>query len=107
MKPLLDENRSRRIVPTLQEAYPGSTQVILEGLERAGDRAIWDFAKSGGFTIVTKDDDFLGLLSLLGYPPKIVFLALGNTTNEQIVDALVRSRREIEDVLANDDIGLV
>ena len=36
MKLLLDENLSRRIVPLLQALYPASSQVVLEGLERAG-----------------------------------------------------------------------
>ena len=81
--------------------------MVPAGLEHASDKTVWDFARSGGFTIVTKDDDFLGLLSVLGYPPKVVLLALGNSTNEQIVDALVRSRTEIESMLSRDDIGLV
>lgn len=33
MKLLLDENLSRRIVPFLQIAFPGSSQVALLGLE--------------------------------------------------------------------------
>ena len=37
MKLLLDENLSRRIVPFLQSAFPGSTQVALLGLETASD----------------------------------------------------------------------
>ena len=37
MKLLLDENLSRRVVPFLQTAYPGSTQVALAGMERASD----------------------------------------------------------------------
>ncbi|MBP6808741.1 MAG: DUF5615 family PIN-like protein [Chromatiaceae bacterium] len=37
MKLLLDENLSRRLVPFLQAAFPGSSQVVLEGLERAND----------------------------------------------------------------------
>jgi len=40
MKLLLDENLSRRLVPFLQAASPGSTQVALEGLERASDLGI-------------------------------------------------------------------
>lgn len=83
MKLLLDENLSRRIVPALQTAYPGSTQVALVGLEHANDREIWVFAKDRGFTIVTKDDDFLGLLALMGHPPKVALLSLGNSTNAQ------------------------
>jgi predicted nuclease of predicted toxin-antitoxin system len=107
VKLILDENLSRRIVPALQEAFPGTTQVALAGLERASDREVWEFAKAGGFAIVTKDDDFLGLLSLLGYPPKVVLLTLGNCTNQQVIDGLVNSRAEIEAALGGSDVGLV
>ncbi len=71
MKLLLDENLSRRIVPLLQDRYPGTTQVILIGLEHTDDRAVWAYAKSNDYVIVTKGDDFNALLSLRGYPPKV------------------------------------
>lgn len=38
MKLLLDENLSRRIVPFLQAAFPGSSQVALLGLETATEK---------------------------------------------------------------------
>lgn len=65
MKLLLDENLSRRLVPFLQSAFPGSTQVALAGLERADDRAIWQYAREHDFVIVTKDADFYDLSLLL------------------------------------------
>lgn len=107
MKLLLDENLSRRIVPALCAAFPETTQVALIGLETAGDRAVWDFAKAGEYVIVTKDEDFIEIQSLLGYPPKVVLLAFGNCTNQQVVDALIRSKAEIETALARDEIGFV
>lgn len=73
LKLLLDENLSRRLVPLLQEAFPETTQVALIGLERANDRTVWETAKRDGYTVVTRDGDFLSLLSMLGYPPKIIF----------------------------------
>lgn len=107
MKLLLDENLSRRIVPALQMAFPGTTQVALAGLERADDRAVWEYAKVADYILVTKDDDFSGLLSVLGYPPKLVRLVMGNCSNQSVIDALVKSREEIEAALANPEIGLV
>ncbi|MBA3596291.1 MAG: DUF5615 family PIN-like protein [Methylibium sp.] len=44
MKLLLDENLSRRIVPALQAAYPGTSQVVLEGLQQASDATVWQHA---------------------------------------------------------------
>jgi len=66
MKLLLDENLSRRIVPFLQADYPDSSQVAMEGLERAGDLDVWRYAKDNDFVIVTKDSDFYELSLLYG-----------------------------------------
>ena len=107
MKLLLDENLSRRIVPSLQEAFPETTQVALVGLEQASDRDVWEFGKTGGYTILSKDEDFLGLLSTLGHPPRLILLALGNCTNQQVVDAMIEARAGIEASFAHDDVGFV
>ena len=107
MKLLLDENLSRRIVPSLQDGFPGSTQVVLAGLERADDRAVWEYARERGYVIVTKDDDFLRLQLLLGYPPKIILLNLGNCTSQQVLSTLVSSQREIDAVLMREEVGLI
>jgi predicted nuclease of predicted toxin-antitoxin system len=107
VKLLLDENLSRKIVPALQEAFPGSTQVALLGMERSDDRELWEHAKSMGFVLVTKDEDFMDLAATLGYPPKLILLRLGNCTNQQILDALLASRSEIEAHLARDDVGVI
>lgn len=55
MKLLLDENLSRRLIPFLQHDYPGSSQVVLLGLEAASDGVVWHTAKDHGFVIVTRD----------------------------------------------------
>lgn len=107
MKLLLDEQLSRRLVPALDPVYPGSTQVALRGLERATDREIWEFARQNGYVIVTKDDDFFGLASLYGFPPKVIRLALGNCPNSQVLEALLRSRSNIERLVSRDDVGWI
>jgi predicted nuclease of predicted toxin-antitoxin system len=66
MKLLLDENLSRRLVPFLQNAYPGSSQVVLLGMESASDREIWQTAKENDFVVVTRDADFEELSVVLG-----------------------------------------
>lgn len=107
MKLLLDENLSRRIVPQLQSNYPGTSHVGLLGLERAEDREIWNFARAKGFIVVTKDDDFQGLVTLEGPPPKVIRLRMGNCGNQQVVEALSRNAAAIESTLADRDIGIV
>jgi predicted nuclease of predicted toxin-antitoxin system len=107
VKLLLDENLSRRIIPALQDTFPGSTQVVLAGLERADDRAVWEYAREHGYVVVTKDDDFVRLQLLLGYPPKVILLRLGNCTAQQVLAALATSQREIQVALMQEDVGLV
>lgn len=107
MKLLLDENLSRRLVPALQAAYPGSSHVVLLGLEQADDRSVWNFAKANDYVILTKDDDFTILMTLFGYPPKVVLLKLGNSTNQAVIAALQTQQESIQSELKNAAVGLV
>jgi predicted nuclease of predicted toxin-antitoxin system len=76
MKLLLDENLSRRIVPFIQNNYPGSTQVALIGLECANKRVIRQYAIDNGYIITTQDADFYEMSLIHGQPPKIVWLKI-------------------------------
>ena len=67
------------------------------GLAAADDGEVWRDAASGGFTIVTKDDDFRQRSFLLGAPPKVIWVRLGNCRTAD-VEALLRAR--YGDVLA-------
>lgn len=107
MKLLLDENLSRRIVESLQLHFPGSSHVSLVGLDQADDRAIWDYAKNYSFVIVTKDDDFQGIQSLLGYPPKFIHITLGNCSNSEVLALLIKSADAMESTLGQPEIGFV
>lgn len=107
MKLLLDENLSRRLVPDLQAEFPGSTQVALVGLGQANDRGIWEYAKLHDYVIVTKDEDFHDLQTAWGYPPKIILLAMGNSANRMVLQALTKSATQLQESLADDRIGLV
>jgi predicted nuclease of predicted toxin-antitoxin system len=58
--------------------------VRLASLDRADDRAIWEFAKANGLTIVSQDSDFADMAALFGPPLKVIWLRCGNQTNEVI-----------------------
>jgi predicted nuclease of predicted toxin-antitoxin system len=87
---LLDEHLSRHLVPRLKGIFPGIKHVVLEGLESHDDRAIWEYAKSRGLVIVTKDSDFLNAVLMLGPPPKVILLQIGNAPTSRIEEVLVR-----------------
>lgn len=58
MKLLLDENLSSRLVRRLSDLFPDSAHVVSKGLLRAPDIAIWEYAKSNDFSLITVDADF-------------------------------------------------
>lgn len=105
MKSLLDQNLSRRLLPDLEPHFPGSSQVQFQGLDTATDLALWEFARAQGYTIVTKNVDFLGLL-LRGFPPKVLWLNCGNVSS-QARDRLLAHVGEIRAFLASDDEGVL
>lgn len=84
MKLLLDEHLSRRLVARLADIYPSASHIVFHGLEHADDMAIWNFAASQGYTIVTKDADFNDIATLRGAPPRIIWLQVGNCTTTTI-----------------------
>lgn len=107
MKLLLDENLSRRIVPAIQARWPGSSQVALLGLERVSDSQLCEFAAAHGYTICSKDDDFHRLVAVRQYRPKLVHVALGNVSNDQVLGALLAAADDIDAVLADPETGVV
>jgi len=103
MKLLLDENLSRRIVPFLQDAYPGSTQIALLGMETASDRDVWQYAREQGYVIVTKDSDFYDLSLLMGFPPRVIWIRSGNVSKSAITRLLIENRETIQQLLEFDN----
>lgn len=67
---LLDQNLAAGLVRRIADIYPGSAHVRDVGLVTADDEAIWQFAATHGFAIVTKDDDFRQRSMLRGAPPQ-------------------------------------
>ncbi|MBL8205161.1 MAG: DUF5615 family PIN-like protein [Blastocatellia bacterium] len=91
MKLLLDENLSDRIIPQIIDLYPDSAHVKQLNLIQNPDGAIWAFAAANGFAIVSKDSDFRHRSVLLGHPPKVIFLRVGNYPTAFITQ-LLRAR---------------
>lgn len=103
MKLLLDENLSRRIVPFIQEGYPGSTQVALIGMEQADDKIIRQYAIDNDFVMTTKDADFYEMNLVFGQPPKVIWLKMGNQSKAATIKTLLDNQCAIEQVLIQDD----
>lgn len=88
MKLLFDENLAACLVGDLADIYPDSAHVSALGLGGAADRAIWARAAADGFVLVTKDEDFHRLSVLLGPPPKVIWVRLGNCATKDVARLL-------------------
>jgi predicted nuclease of predicted toxin-antitoxin system len=95
MRLLFDQNLSHRLAMALADVFPGSTHVRDLDLSRADDAALWAFAKDAGYTIVSKDSDFHLRSFVEGYPPKIVWLQVGNCSTADIEARLRRYGDEL------------
>jgi len=95
MKLLFDENLSPKLPRLLAQQFPESLHVRDCGLKGFSDEMIWIYARVQGFTIVSKDADFYQRSVLYGYPPKIVWLRIGNCTRADLINLLENYREEI------------
>lgn len=84
MKLLFDENVSPTLVQRLADLFPGSKHVHDCRLGAALDEEIWRYAANRGFVIVSKDLDFYDMSLLLGGPPKMIRLRVGNCSTSRV-----------------------
>jgi predicted nuclease of predicted toxin-antitoxin system len=83
------------LVAALSDLYPNSALVGAVGLAATRDRAIWTYAGANGFVLVTKDQDFHRLSVLLGAPPKVIWIGLGNCSTSEVAHLLSIRHGEI------------
>ena len=95
MKLLFDQNLSHKLAVRLADTYPGSTHVRNVGLKTADDPVVWDYAKQNGFAVVSKDADFHQRSLVLGYPPKVIWIRLGNCSTREVEELLQRYVEEV------------
>ena len=108
MKLLLDANISWRLAEKLKSHFADCTHVDhIELKVPASDNEIWEYALMNEFIIVTNDEDFIDLLNLKGYPPKIILLKTGNQSNQYIEMLLIKHKENIRSFYNNNDIGLL
>ena len=90
MKLLFDENLSHKLVRLLADLFPDSEHVRDVGLKAADDPVVWEYAKDNGLMIVSKDSDMHQRSFVFGYPPKVVWVRLGNCSTSDVEQLLRR-----------------
>ena len=107
MKLLFDANLSHKLVGILAHEFPDCAHVRGIGLLAAEDSRIWDHARTHGHVIVSKDTDFRERSFAEGFPPKVVWLNVGNSDTLAITGLLHRELLRLERFVADSETALL
>jgi predicted nuclease of predicted toxin-antitoxin system len=107
MKLLFDENLSPKLPNRLSDLFPNSLHVRDVGMKATIDPIVWDYAKENDLIIVSKDSDMHDLSLLLGNPPKVIWLQLGNCSTLQVESVLRRDFNAIKSFYQDDSLSLL
>jgi predicted nuclease of predicted toxin-antitoxin system len=87
MKLLLDNNLSVKLISRLRDLYDLS-HTSRFNLSNHGDALLWRVASERGYTIVTRDSDFAALVVRYGFPPRVIWLRMGDCSTDQAEQCL-------------------
>ena len=76
-------------------------------MESADDIMVWRFAKANNLNILTKDTDFINLVTMQGFPPKVIRLNTGNLPTTIIESILLRDEKLIKSFLNSNTRGIL
>ena len=81
--------------------------IRLDWVHAVDDSEVWQYAKANDFVIVSKDADFSDMSLLLGQPPKLIWLRIGNCTTPQIEQLIRANFSMIEQMQQDPTIGVL
>jgi len=106
LKLLIDENISWRIKRLLANwSVLPANEIQTKG--KISDAIIWKYAKDHDYQLVTFDEDFVELQNLYGYPPKIIWLRMGNVSTQDIANRLTQLEVTLTKFIADRDSGVI
>jgi predicted nuclease of predicted toxin-antitoxin system len=106
MKFLIDQQLPPALAQWLAERNCSAEHVRKVGLRDAEDNEIWKTAAARGMAIITKDEDFAARRARVAGGPAIVWLRIGNATNEALREWLEPRWEDVERSL-KDGSGVV
>lgn len=104
---LIDNNLSFKLKNRLNDLFGGATHVEAVGLGEVEDEVIWAYATKHHYHILTKDTDFNDLQQIKGFPPKIIWIRIGNSSTKEIANKITLKQQEILKFLADDNFGII
>lgn len=91
----------------LADLFPNSTHVKTIGLNEAADAELWVYARDNDYLIVSKDTDFRNRSVIHGYPPKVIWLRLGNCSTNTFEQNLRKHYTDIKGFVRDANVGLL
>ena len=107
MKLLFDHNVSPDLVRRLADLFPESSHVFPLNLHTEDDTVVWRYAREHELTVVSKDADFAELSMLRGFPPKLIWLRLGNCRTEDVELVLRSNYLSIRQLVEGGESGIL
>jgi predicted nuclease of predicted toxin-antitoxin system len=107
MKLLFDQNVAPALVGHLSDIFPGSAHVFGLNLSEASDLLVWLYARDNDFLLVSKDADFVELTMLRGFPPKVLWLRIGNCVTQDIEKLIRANQAAIDDLSSDPERGVL
>jgi predicted nuclease of predicted toxin-antitoxin system len=104
---LIDACISPRVIGRIAPLFASCAHVFECGSISDDDRLIWEYAKSHGFAILTKDSDFMYMSDVFKAPPKVIWLRVGNAGTNAIADLISQRIAEFERFDANPEAALL
>jgi predicted nuclease of predicted toxin-antitoxin system len=107
MRILVDQNLPRRLIPLLQDSFPGSTHVNEVGLGGALDIEIWNFAVRSSFDIMSRDVDMATLAIRRTGDVCVLWIRSGNLRLRELIARIVSAIPEIHKVLRTRSLRVI
>jgi len=107
VKLLFDQNLSHQLARCLADLFPDSIHVREVGLKEAEDPIVWEYAKQQGFMIVSKDSDFHQRSFVFGFPPKVVWIRLGNCTTGEVEQVMRKNFDSIKSFAEDEEAAFL
>ena len=87
MKFLVDNQLPEILCRLLNTHGHESSHVLGLNLNEASDLEIWNYAATGNWIVVSKDEDFLHLANRPGDTGKLLWVRIGNTRKQPLLQA--------------------
>lgn len=105
MRLWLDAHLSPALCVWLRSSFALEAVAVRDlGLAGAEDPEIFERARAQTDVVMTKDRDFVDLLSRLGPPPKVIWITVGNTSNQNLKRILSATLQEALTILEASEV---